>query len=562
MAHGEGHDPTKWCVLTRWVATAFRGIFWGDKAEMTKANAGTSVDAEHHPSDEDASTKDAAGTRQVARGGLANLIGAAYAGLASFAITALVARIASTEDAGIYFAAVSVLLIAVALCELGIPVGYVYFMARYRALGNAAGLRKILVAGAIPVGITGIVIMAVAFALLEPLGTMFFGTENPNRAVIMAVLASALLIAITADSALGATRGLGVMRPTVVADKFVNPTVQLLALVLLAIAGWTGGEQLIWTRVVGFAAVAIIAVPWLAKLLRRFPHQHDQKLREKWMPTRSTWKEFWRFTGPRAVGQMAQVGIQRVDIVLVALLLGPSEAAIYAAATRFLVFGQLAANAIGTAVQPRISTLAARGQMGLIQDLYRTSTAWVMFATWPFYLSFIVYSNELMLVFGPDYASGALVLQILSAAMLVATGCGAVDAVLLMAGRSTLTMINAWIALVVNIGLNVVLIPIYGIFGAALAWVSAILVMNVVPLIQVRVTLGVHPFGRPTLLAVMIPMTLFGIIPWIVSIAGGGLWGAFVCLVVTGAIYAGLLWRLRLSLGLVNLVGRRRSGAR
>lgn len=525
---------------------------------MARAHDATSVEVKPRVVNGDTAGQDASGTRQVARGGLANLIGAAYAGLASFAITALIARIASTEDAGTYFAAVSVLLIAVALCELGVPVGYVYFIARYRSLGNSAELRRVLIAGAIPVLLTATVVMVVAFVLLEPLGTIFFGAENSDRAALMAILACALLVAVTADGALGATRGLGVMRPTVVADKFVNPTVQLLALVLLAIAGWTGSEELLWTRVVGFVAVAIVAAPWLARLLRRFPPQPEQTMRQRWTPNRSTWRDFWKFTGPRAVGQMAQVGIQRIDILLVALLLGPSEAAIYAAATRFLVFGQLAANAIGTAVQPRISALAARGEMGLIQDLYRTSTAWVMFATWPFYLSFIVYSNELMLVFGREYTSGAIVLQILSAAMLVATACGAVDAVLLMAGRSTLTMINAWVALVVNVALNALLIPLYGILGSAIAWIAAILVMNVVPLAQVRVTLGVHPFGRPTVLAVLVPTILFGVIPWIVSVAGGGVLGAFICLGLAGVSYAALLWRLRRSLGLTKLIGRSR----
>ncbi|MFT4220212.1 MAG: polysaccharide biosynthesis C-terminal domain-containing protein [Microbacterium sp.] len=509
---------------------------------------------------DDGARHEAAGTKNVARGGLANLVGAGYSGVASFVTTVIVARIATPQDAGFYFSAVALVLIAAALVELGVPVGYVYFLARYRGLERTDGLRGILTAGAAPMLSLGVIVAAVGVVFREPLGTLLLGDEADSRAMIMTIVAGSVLLAIVADSALSATRGFGVMRPTVVADKFVNPTIQLAALLLLSVVGWTGGEELVWTRALGFAAVAVIGTVWLTRLLRRYPRPLGESLRDAWTPEGATTRAFWKYAGPRAVGQIAQVGVQRVDIVLVALWLSPSEAAVYAAATRFLIFGQLAANAIGTAVQPRFSNLTARGEMSALQDLYRTSTAWVMFATWPFYLTFIVHADLLMDVFGEVYASGASVLRILSAAMLVATACGAVDAVLLMAGRSTWTMINAWVALVVNLGLNIWLIPRLGILGATIAWVAAILVNNVVPLIQVLRGLHVHPFDRITMLAALAPVLLFGVGPCIVAQLGGGLVGGIASLTVAAAIYCPLLWRWRRPLGLVGLFRRNGRG--
>ncbi len=502
---------------------------------------------------------DAAGTRQVARGGLANLVGAGYSGATSFAITALVTRIASTEQAGIYFSAISILLIAVGLASVGVPVGLVYFLARYRGLEQPRRFRAILLTGGIPMLTLGGALVLGGVLSRGPLGRLLLGDDVAGSAKIIVLVSGTLLVAICAECALGATRGLGVMRPTVIADKFVNPTVQLLALVLLAVLHRTDGSDLLWTRALGFAAIAVISAPWLLRLLRR---KGGAGIRDKggWDPvTRAGFVEFWRFTAPRALGQLAQVGIQRVDIVLLGLWMGPTEAAVYAAATRFLVFGQLAGRAIGTSVQPRISVLVAQGGTRRLQDLYRTSTAWVMFATWPFYLTFIVQASWLMRIFGEEYSRGAQVLQLLSAAMLVATACGAVDAVLLMAGRSSWSMINAWISLVANISLNVWLIPSLGITGAALAWMASILLSNLLPLVQVRIGLGVHPFGRITLYAVIVPLLLFALIPWVVDYAGGQLMGALVTLLVGGAVYAALLRRWRHDLGLSGLLKGRRT---
>ena len=59
-------------------------------------------------------------------------------------------------------------------------------------------------------------------------------------------------------------------------------------------------------------------------------------------------------------------------------------------------------------------------------------------------------------------------------------------------------------ALALNVGLNVLLIPRYGILGSAVAWAVALGVVNVARLVQVRWTMGMWPFApemRSTLVA-------------------------------------------------------------
>jgi len=88
--------------------------------------------------------------------------------------------------------------------------------------------------------------------------------------------------------------------------------------------------------------------------------------------------------------------------------------------------------------------------------------------------------------------------------MLVATACGAVDVVLVMAGRSSWTMANAIVALGVNLALNLLLIPPFGIMGAAVAWAVAILINNLAPLTELALWMRLHPFGRPTVVATVV----------------------------------------------------------
>lgn len=64
---------------------------------------------------------------------------------------------------------------------------------------------------------------------------------------------------------------------------------------------------------------------------------------------------FWRFTAPRAFAQICQTAFQRADIVLVAALSSPREAAVYTAATRFIVISQLVTQAVQNVMQPAVS---------------------------------------------------------------------------------------------------------------------------------------------------------------------------------------------------------------
>src|SRR5207249_1052349 len=116
-------------------------------------------------------------------------------------------------------------------------------------------------------------------------------------------------------------------------------------------------------------------------------------------------------------------------------------------------------------------------------------------------------------VFGADYAAGAKVTILLSAAMLVATACGGVDAVLLMSGRSWLSLGNALITLAVNVGLDLLLIPKHGILGAAIGHATSLALRNILGLVQINRLIGMWAFSRQTVMIAIASLSCFGVVP-------------------------------------------------
>jgi O-antigen/teichoic acid export membrane protein len=249
---------------------------------------------------------------------------------------------------------------------------------------------------------------------------------------------------------------------------------------------------------------------------------------------------------PRAIATLAQITIQRIDIVLVAIISGPAEAAVYTAATRFLVVGQLGNSAISMAAQPQFTELFAMGAHHRANGVYQATTAWLVLLTWPMYLLIVVYGPQFLAIFGHAYQAGYEVLIILGITQLVAAACGQVDMVLITTGRSSWSLMNGLLAMVVNVGLDLLLIPRYGINGAAIGWAAAIGAANLMPLIQVARSVRLQPFGRGTIIACALCLASFGAVPLALRyLLGSGLGAIAFAMVIGGALLAVGLWRFR-----------------
>jgi O-antigen/teichoic acid export membrane protein len=321
--------------------------------------------------------------------------------------------------------------------------------------------------------------------------------------VMLRALALVLPVAALHDLVVAATRGAGSMRPTVVVENIGRIGLQSVGVLVAYLAG--GGAlalALAWSLpyVLGLAASGW----WLHLLVGRSASE------EAATPWVTVAREFWAYTAPRAIARITQTALKRSDIVLVAALASPADAALYTAATRFIVVGQLFVQSVQQALSPHLSSLFARGETAAATSVFQAATLWSVIASWPFYLVLAGFSPALMGVFGDGYGAGSDVVLVLSLTMLLATACGPVDSVLLMAGRSWLSLRNSTTALVVNVTLDLVLIPLDGIRGAAVAWSVAIVVRNLLPLVQVRRHLGMWPITRATVRVGLLASGCFG----------------------------------------------------
>jgi O-antigen/teichoic acid export membrane protein len=151
------------------------------------------------------------------------------------------------------------------------------------------------------------------------------------------------------------------------------------------------------------------------------------------------------------------------------------------------------------------------------------------------------------------------VVLVLAFAMMIGSGCGMVDMVLAMAGRTSWNLMNVSSALAVQMVVDVTLIPHLGPLGAAIGLGTAILINNIVPLTQIAITMGIHPFGRASTAAGLLAIGCFGGVPLaLASVLGTGIVAAFTALIAGGVLYLIGLVRMRHTLQLDAFLQLRR----
>lgn len=498
-----------------------------------------------------ASRADLAG---AARSGALGLLGAIVAAVGGFALTIVVTRGLGSEGAGVFFESQAVFMILIAVGAAGADTGLLYIATRNRAIGRVSELRRAM---AIAFGPTTLVAIGIAVGvyLAAPwMSEMLVDEEHRDQgADYFAVLAPFLVIAIIALIGVQATRGFGGLRTFVALQQLLLPLGRVAAVALVLALGLHGlAVPLAW--VFPLLIVCPLGLFALYRQLRRA----ERNLLSKPDPPRPVGeiaKEFWAYSSGRGFAQAFTQSIIWSNILIIGALRSAHEAGIYAALSRFVTTGTLVMQAMRLAIQPQLGAALAVGEKRRAEDLYRITTQWIIATSWPLYLVLATFGPQVLRLFGENFPAGADALAILSLSMLFSLATGNVNTVLLMAGKSRWNAANTVVALAVNLGLNLTLVPGHGLVGAAIAWSASIVSERLMGMFEVRVFLGMRGFGKGAAVAMVLSATLYGGVGLAIRLTVGATFPAFVAyLVGTTAAYGVALWLVRDTLGLSALM--------
>ncbi|MBA3655050.1 MAG: flippase [Actinobacteria bacterium] len=417
---------------------------------------------------------------RVARGGSLNLAGAVLNQALRFLITLLLARLVGRGDLGRYFQAFAFLALLGLLSLSGFRGALTRFVAVHRADGDAGALHGTLRLGLILPTAGAAVLGALLFAMSGWLAN--HALDDAAMVFPLRIVSIALPATSFADAALAATQGYRTMTPFAVVNLVFEPTFRVLLTVVFLGAGW-GLKGAMVALLVTNCVGAVAAGAWLRRLTGRLtaaPVYH--------------WRELFGFSTVSWLASLAGTGLVWADTIILGVFRPAREVGVYQVATRLTVLATIVLFPIATSFAPQIADLYQRGNLERLARLYAVVTSWTLRLSLPGFVVLMLFPRPLLHVFGRGFISAATVTMILAVGQMFDVATGPTGYMLVMSGRPYLTMANNVFALIVNIGLNLVLIPAYGIRGAAVAWAVSIALINVAKVVQVWVTMRIHAY--------------------------------------------------------------------
>lgn len=185
--------------------------------------------------------------------------------------------------------------------------------------------------------------------------------------------------------------------------------------------------------------------------------------------------------------------VSYADVVMLGSMLGAASAGVYRAASQLANLIALPLTAVQLALAPIIASLYAKRDLYGLQTQATRAAAIILAMSLPVFLVLIAFGDRILLLFGEEFPTGYQSLAILSGGYLVNAAMGPSGYLLIMTKHEHAAALTFAGSAAISIIGNLVLIPKWGINGAASATASSIIFVSVVFAVLAYCKLGIQP---------------------------------------------------------------------
>ena len=189
--------------------------------------------------------------------------------------------------------------------------------------------------------------------------------------------------------------------------------------------------------------------------------------------------KIFRISFPMLLTAVIWIVIAQTDIIMLGMYSSVSSVGIYAIVVKLALLTSFIIGSINTVVAPSFSEFYYSKNIEKLKQIVAGSTRLVFWSTLLLGLFLVVFGKPILGLFGEEFVIGYWALCLLMFGRLVAASCGSVGYLMNMTGYQKAVSIVLFAGGLLNIVLNYILIPRYGINGAAFASMFSVMFLNI-----------------------------------------------------------------------------------
>jgi O-antigen/teichoic acid export membrane protein len=166
--------------------------------------------------------------------------------------------------------------------------------------------------------------------------------------------------------------------------------------------------------------------------------------------------------------------LTNADVLMVGFYMEPDDVAVYFATVKTLALVHFVYFAVKAGVAQRYAAFT-HGEPEKLAVFARETVSWTF---WPsLFMAIVVLAlgEPMLMLFGPGFDAGYPLLFLLVVGVAARAAVGPCESLLTMTGNQNICALVYALTLAVNIGLSVALIPLFGLWGAAIATAGAMI---------------------------------------------------------------------------------------
>lgn len=442
--------------------------------------------------------------KKIAKESTISFVGMGYGQFVRYLFTAILARLVGVHYLGIYSLGNSITSISNVLGKAGTDIGLMRHVSM-RDQKNDQDLIKNDILSTLKMGLVfSIVIMIIQIILSKWLVENVFHESSLLR-IVLIVYAISIPFTALMTIATFATQGFQLLKYKVFVEYILNPTVLIVSMLFIYFSFSNELAIIIpslLTGIIGFIVANIF--------LKKIAGVNILNIRNIGFN-----KTILTYSLPIMFTMIFGSLLHWMDILMLGYFTDTETVGLYHPAVRTAGLQQSILIAFSGIFAPMFSKYYFKKNIDGMRHIYKLVTRWILTLIIPILILIILFSTKIMLLFGADFLQSSNSLIVLAIGTSIFAIFGVSGTALVVSGYQKLNLVNALSATILNICLNIILIPKYGILGAAWATLSSMIFIALARLFETWIFLKINPYNLKIFKSIFAGLISYGILQYI-----------------------------------------------
>ena len=393
----------------------------------------------------------------------------------------IMARFLGAQMLGLYSLGNAITRIAEILALLGLDNGVLRFVSRDSE--DKVNVDRSIYTS-LKIGLMSSILIAVLLFLSAEKIVNEILNEDSFLITVIKVFAISLPFTVLTLISSFATQAFKILKYKIFVNQIVNPLTLLIAFVT---SYFLLGIEL--SILLPTVVSSIIGLMFILKFLTNFSSISLSKIIGTTVD-----KDILKFSVPLMFVSAIGIIMHWIDIIMLGILSNATEVGMYHPIERTAGLVRMILFAFAGIFAPIFSEHYFKKNKNGMKESYQSSSKYILAFSFPIFIFLFIFSEPMLLVFGTEFQN-YFALKVLLLGIFIQTIFGLGSSTLTMSGYTKFNLLNVSIALVLNIISNSILIPLYGLTGAALATSFALIVLSTLRYFENLILMNLNLFS-------------------------------------------------------------------